>query len=275
MCRHLTIIDQTPIRIIPKMTLPIFRPGTCDSNVWRAIVELNEYRLPDRFDPGDLVIDIGGHIGSFSRACLDRGAGEVLVFEASRENFERLCRNLCLRPSDAPGGEWSWQRCENGQAVVAQRWAVWRSDRERSAALFFGGFAYDADAGEINTGGGRVFQVGDDADDVLPSTSLRDILASVPESRRVRLLKLDCEGSEWPILYTLPAECRLSDRVDEVIGEWHVGLDPSGVDSWRWSATREGLEAFLRHHGYDDIQFQSHRPDESLGVFWASRSLAG
>lgn len=256
------------------MTLPIFRPGTCDANVWRAIVELNEYRLPDRFEPADLVIDIGGHIGSFSRACLDRGAGEVLAFEASRDNFERLCRNLGLRPSDAPAGEWSWQRCEQGQSIVAQRWAVWRSDVRTDGALYFGGFAYDADAGEVNTGGGRVFQGGVDHDDALPSTSLREILASVAGSRRVRLIKLDCEGSEWPILYSLPQGVRLSDRVDQVIGEWHVGLDPSGVSHWPWTADREGLEIFLRHHGYDDLQFQSHRPDESLGVFWASRSSA-
>src|SRR4051794_19104501 len=36
-----------------------FRPGSCDEEVFRAVNGCNEYRLPQRFDPDDIIVDIG------------------------------------------------------------------------------------------------------------------------------------------------------------------------------------------------------------------------
>ena len=46
------------------------RPGTLDRLIARSVLLDNEYRLPDRFEAGDLVIDVGAHVGSFATACL-------------------------------------------------------------------------------------------------------------------------------------------------------------------------------------------------------------
>ena len=58
------------------MTEPwTFRNGTLDQAIFNGVVVLNEYRLPERFAPGDIVIDVGAHIGSFAEAVVSRGAG--------------------------------------------------------------------------------------------------------------------------------------------------------------------------------------------------------
>ena len=54
-----------------------FRSGTLDEAIFNAVVGFNEYRLPDRFVPGDIVIDIGAHIGTFAQAVLARGCENV------------------------------------------------------------------------------------------------------------------------------------------------------------------------------------------------------
>ncbi|MFA5291307.1 MAG: FkbM family methyltransferase, partial [Candidatus Paceibacterota bacterium] len=61
----------------------ILRDGTSDLNIFRSINEsqFNEYRLPEKFEAEDIIIDIGLHIGSFSYACATKGAGRVLGFE--------------------------------------------------------------------------------------------------------------------------------------------------------------------------------------------------
>src|SRR5665213_1913253 len=53
------------------------RPRTIDRRIFRHVVIDNEYALPDRFHPDDTILDIGGHVGSFSLAALRRGAGMV------------------------------------------------------------------------------------------------------------------------------------------------------------------------------------------------------
>jgi hypothetical protein len=35
-----------------------FRNGTLDKAIFNAVVLFNEYRLPDSFAPGDIVIDV-------------------------------------------------------------------------------------------------------------------------------------------------------------------------------------------------------------------------
>ena len=70
------------------------RPETTDAETFEFIVERNEYNLPDRFNPDDIVIDIGAHIGSFSYAALVRGAGNIYAYEAHRENHFIAAKNL-------------------------------------------------------------------------------------------------------------------------------------------------------------------------------------
>src|SRR5206468_5981847 len=91
-----------------------FRNGTLDQAIFNAVVIHNEYRLPPAFAPADIVIDIGGHIGSFAEAVLSRGSRNVICIEPDRANFDIATRRL--KP-----------HIESG-CLRLERAAAWRSD---------------------------------------------------------------------------------------------------------------------------------------------------
>src|SRR6476659_8442412 len=90
-----------------------FRPGTLDEAIFHHLVDDDEYRLPASFDPEDVIVDVGAHIGSFCYAALARGAGRVHGYEADPRNF--ACAAANLRPF--------------GDRIRLAHRAVWRSDR--------------------------------------------------------------------------------------------------------------------------------------------------
>ena len=69
-----------------------FRDGTLDKAIFNAVVRLNEYRLPDSFAPGDIVIDVGAHIGAFAEAAkvLDDAAYREVAVHAVHFVREKL-----------------------------------------------------------------------------------------------------------------------------------------------------------------------------------------
>ena len=69
-----------------------FRPNTTDSEVFRAVYTENEYQLDNI--SGDTVLDIGAHIGSFSRLAAESGAKTVLAIEPHPVTFNLLKTNL-------------------------------------------------------------------------------------------------------------------------------------------------------------------------------------
>jgi FkbM family methyltransferase len=156
-----------------------------------------------QFEAQDVIIDIGAHLGSFSAICHHRGSRRIHAFEASQKNFARLKRNMRTKP---------------GVSVYHQ--AVFRSDLDTLPALNHSGFV------GANSGSGNVMMDGAainiNLQEVWPSElgesvtaiSLDDILARF---ETVRLLKLDCEGSEYPILLT----SKRLDQVQELVVEFH------------------------------------------------------
>lgn len=226
----------------------VFRGGTFDGGIFRDVVEKNEYELPERFSSKDVIIDIGAHIGTFSYACVQRGARRVLAFEPEIENFRIASHNLR----------------EFGRQVRIDCRAVWRSDQHCSALLYSG---YPEGYTSVNTGGGTVIlsherEANHKRKEVVRSVSLDEILRRFS---RVSLLKLDCEGSEWPILLT----SRLLDRVQKICGEYHeletvpTMAKVSGYEAY----TKKVLEEFLRSR-YRNVRIQA-RATGSLGHFWA------
>lgn len=70
-----------------------FRDNTWDANIWNDIVNNNEYGVRDPWPYN--VIDIGGHIGSFSFKMLSQhNAQKVVVVEPNIENYNLLIKNL-------------------------------------------------------------------------------------------------------------------------------------------------------------------------------------
>ena len=239
-----------------------FRPNTCDENVFRSVVLNNEYRLPDRFGPSDLILDIGGHIGSFVHACEQRGAGTIVTFEPDPENFRRLCENLRLHFYDEPlAGVETWFRHDDAVLILACRAAV----TDHAGTVRFTGPLYDTNAGEVNTGGGSVSQEGGLEVAAVDFTSLMSEVLSRfrPIDSKITLLKLDCEGSEWAILHQMFKGAG-SAAILSLCGEYHGGDGAKGQ--------RDDIHIYLSGDrdgtgGYREITTRELRP--GLGLFWA------
>ena len=171
--------------------------------MWADVVIRNEYRLPDKFDAEDIIVDIGSHVGSFAKACLDRGAGLVICFEPDGQNFEDLSYNMKAYT----------------ERTVLIRAAAWASGDV---------LPFARPLGAEHTGGGSVVSGGDNPTLVraVDAVAMLDAVIGVKE---IRLLKLDCEGAEWELL----AKPDLYDRADAIAMEWHENTASADLDGLR------------------------------------------
>ncbi len=77
------------------------------TNIWQEAV-YDEVYIRDVYNVKaiakdfDLIIDVGGYIGDFSRLCLDNGAKEVVSMELDNESFE-LSKENCKEYSNWTG----------------------------------------------------------------------------------------------------------------------------------------------------------------------------
>lgn len=228
-----------------------FRPGTNDEAMFRHIVTHNEYQLPERFNGDETVVDVGVHIGGFSYLALSRGAGRVIGFEAEPGNVACARRNLA----------------EFGDRAVVHHRAVWRSDRPA------GRLHVTLSDDPPNTGGNSV--VWESSGPGVDTIGLDDVLLEATDGgrRRVALLKIDCEGSEFPILLT----ARRLDLIDRIAGEFHEYGCPRNPQAIPDGARVEGVPQFtvealldcLRRAGFD-VTWHRHE-DSFLGLFFADR----
>lgn len=248
------------------MAKPKFRPrsGTDDLANFVSIVLHNEYNLPERIDPGAVVVDVGAHVGSFVVAAYARGARNIWAFEAEARNFMALEDNVR----------------DLGHQVRAFNLAVWRSDHWGAARL-----QYVPSEVVERTGGGHVFGGEGGAQEVqtIPFDAVLEMASCSKSWGRVNLVKMDCEGSEWPILLT----SKNLDVVDSIIGEFHEIGGPNmdkittqqshprtipaiakvdGHDAY----TADVLGTFLSGCGFtvDIVPTPGH---EWIGKFWARR----
>jgi FkbM family methyltransferase len=224
-----------------------FRPQTDDECIWRMVTN-GEYRLPPRFEATDVIIDVGAHIGSFSHTCLVRGAGRVFSFEPESSNHALAAANLA----------------RFGSRDQLYNLAVWRSDGV-NRQLFHKRHGPDS----ANTG---CWCVATDEGQSISWVAFDQFLEEARESfgvRRVRLLKLDCEGSEYAILLTSK---RLS-MIEEICGEYHnLGHAPEHL-SGLGASKLEGptIKDHLEQHGF---MVELEPITESSGHFFAKRSTS-
>lgn len=230
------------------------RLGGDDSRIFEDVVDLNEYALPPRFNEQDVVIDIGSHIGSFSYAVLTRGAGNVFAYEAHPVNHAITRKNL--------------ERF--GERAVCRNLAVWRSDVGRQT--LFNDDIESLTSG--NTGGHAV--VYNEAGLPVQTVGLDDIIFEVSNNfrRKIRLLKIDCEGAEYPILFTTTH----LDYIEEICGEYHV-IDPrvmperAKVKGMADQFDGRALREFLEGSGWS-VQMKPTSEQSQLGQFHAIRAKA-
>jgi FkbM family methyltransferase len=212
-----------------------FRKGTSDWNIYESVAVQNEYRLPAVLHPDDAVLDVGGHIGSFAAACHARGSRSILCFEANAENAHLARLNL--------------SRLDG--VSVSNRAILHRAETVEIRP-------FPPDVTGVNTGGSSIFV---DANGTIEAISLDEIVRSCG---KVRLLKLDCEGSEWPILLY----SKELGRVTEVCGEFHQMSEHELCRGVR-SLDQKLLKQTLRKH-FKRVVTVLDKTNPKLGKFWAS-----
>jgi FkbM family methyltransferase len=224
------------------------RPGTNDDVIYANVVLRNEYRVPEDVS-GAVIIDIGLHVGAFSYLVLTRGAFEAHGFEPEASNY--LCAVQNLTPFGA-------------RAHLHNR-AVWRSDIVVPALRFW------RSADTANAGGGTLIW---DADGPLVgAVPFDEVVEAISEAgrRRIDLLKIDCEGAEFPILLT---SSRLA-HIDRIVGEYHElrGELPQHVRIPGCAQfTVEILSAHLERAGFTvTLEPQALGTFGALGLFFAER----
>lgn len=166
----------------------LFRPNTWDANIWNSIVNSNEYGIVN--DWRGYVIDIGGHIGSFSYfMTTHKKTKKSIVIEPDPDNFRVLQHNL--------------SSLINENKVYALNAGI--GPKNTNLSLFA---RVDQNTGGISYVPSNV--------GLVPTIHLDDLIKMVPENEGI-LLKLDCEGCEYEALST----CTLLKRVNAIVGEFH------------------------------------------------------
>lgn len=223
-----------------------FREGTHDREIWRCVVECDEYRMEKRkIKPTDVIFDIGAHTGAFTFLAEQTGA-DVWPYEASEDNYRILVHNL-----------------DNFDGVTCA--AVWRSDDK-----FTDNLPFQPSTNAANTGGGDVFG-GYQTVRAYPFDVCINPYLDLSEQHRIRLVKLDCEYSEFPILLT----SKRLHLIDEIIGEYHE-LPYNGREIPDYARV-DGVEAFTRdvlrecleRNGFE---VEMNHEAENIGKFFAVRT---
>jgi FkbM family methyltransferase len=147
------------------------------------------------FLPGDLVLDIGAHVGVVSLwIARQYPEVEVWAYEPIPENYERLEENL--RRNDASN-------------VIPHQLAVTGDGR---AVDIYGDLSH-------NSGGVSMFGNHAMPQYCVSSITLAHIMAGLSKGKRVKVLKLDVEGAEYEILRARP---ELLERVEYLCAEFHA-----------------------------------------------------
>ena len=74
--------DENVFNSVFKKNDMIFRDYSSDKNVFTSVFDRNEYKL-DELAPTDVVVDIGGHIGSFALLAYVKGSRNINTFESN------------------------------------------------------------------------------------------------------------------------------------------------------------------------------------------------
>jgi FkbM family methyltransferase len=184
---------------------------------------------------GDVVVDIGAHVGAFAIGAVREGASRVIAYEPSPLNVAFLARNAernaitSIEIVDAAVG------ALDGYATLELgRYSVGNTLEPTGAAP---------------TGDSRVR---------VRTTTLAGIFAA-HAIERIDYLKIDCEGSEGAFLAGAPPD--LLARVDRIALEYH--------DAWS-SLDHEELAGLLRGDGF--IVESTAATKGGFGMIYAHRA---
>ena len=190
---------------IDDVSLFVYDEAGSQAGQWVAWeLQKDDYCVRDmHFDDGDVVIDIGAHIGLFSMYLAKRWPTlKVLAFEPFPCNYRNCAENLRINGVDN---------------VILSPEAIVHEKRRLSMA-----------ADPSNSGGAsavvREFEAYGVTDDI-PTITLDEVF-QVHAIDRCKLLKIDCEGMEYEILHGT----QVLDQIEYLCGEFHGISVPDGWD---------------------------------------------
>lgn len=156
-----------------------FRPDSWDDNVIRAVASGKEYGITPQKD--DVVVDIGGHIGSYTCLSAYHGA-KVDVYEPVKDNYDLLKENLSLNELKAT---------TNNKAVVGK-------DRE-----------VRMEVNKQNMGSSHIADKGVK----VKTITFDEVMA---KHKHIDILKMDCEGEEHAFNLV-----KYKDKIKTIVAEIH------------------------------------------------------
>jgi FkbM family methyltransferase len=186
------------------------------------------------------IVDIGGGIGDFTTfAARSDANNRVVAFEPTPESFELLQENL---RRNQVGNAQAYP-----QAIWSEQGTIWIDTSVGEPGQFI---SHDQPAPAATV--------------AVPSITLSQAFESL-EITRCDLLKMDCEGAEYPILFNTPIATLA--KVQRIVMEYHDGLSvgPNGQPH-----THQDLVNFLAAQGYT-VQTQPNFVHDNLGYLYASR----
>lgn len=201
-----------------------------DANIFLSVVGQNEYGLSANMTDWT-VLDVGAHIGSFSYAAHRRGATLIHAYEPYPESADLLEINA-----------------KRMTGVTAFREAV---GKEASRGSF------PPLVQVANSGGWSVIP---DVNGSAAIIGLGEMIRRM--GRKIDLLKIDCEGGEWPAFIGVGDELK---AVKRIVGEWHQ-YEYAGK---RWTGT--DLIGLLEPHGFRVI-VDLPAPGTTWALFRAERN---
>jgi FkbM family methyltransferase len=194
-------------------------------------------RFGTRIDEGWTVVDIGAGIGEFTLlAACGHPQNRVAAFEPFSESLALLQENLSLN------------RAGNVEAYA------------EAIGAQSGSLALDLSGGEplqlqsLRAEGSLASQ----SVRIIPSLSLADAFDRLG-LERCDLIKLDCEGAEYPILFNAPHS--LLDRIERIVMEYHDGV---------CEYSHRDMAKFLGERGFR-VRTQRNFVHEELGYLYAWR----
>jgi len=160
------------------------RPGHSDKETLRECFK--DYPSVDV--KGKVVVDIGAHIGGFTKIALENGVSQIISYEPDEFNFDLLNVNI------------------NDERSILQRAAVISGD-DSEVTLYSNGSNKSSASGSINKIRGSI------SEQTVPAYNFDKILREY----RPQIVKMDIEGGEYNLLldYDIP------DFVEEIAIEMH------------------------------------------------------
>ena len=231
----------------------LFRPGTGDARLWRAVHEKNEYGLVDV--AGKTIVDIGANIGAFTCLAAEMGANQVICIEPFSSNCEVLRHNTSLFDN----------------IVVLER-AIYSEDGQRLPMCTdeeYREFELSRESGRdyIEMGGVHVGSAeGASGGGFAESITLTSIVDDYAPT--IDLLKIDCEGGEWEMFAS--TEVGVFARVREIVGEYHLGPENASRMLGPTVSPLEWLSDHFTKIGFKH-SFRENSNNPNVGLFHAWR----